>query len=201
MAESTCPRCQQGISRTIPFRFTAIVWCIPTAEDPAISAMRSGRLHGGYCFGHAVATCAACAESFPQQQLCADLLSHREHLCPRCRADLTESVRGHLYGCATLPAEVGQRAREACDAARRLVKQSYQAADRASTRRTCKTHPQCNLPPGPARGRLASTPGSRLKKSPTVPLAVPSGPGTSARRRSRRVGRQGKVVAPRGVIA
>src|SRR5215475_13224113 len=55
----------------------------------------------------------------------------RTHFCPRCRTDLTESIRGHLYGCVTLPAEIRQRAQEARDAARRLVKESQQLTDHA----------------------------------------------------------------------
>ena len=50
-----------------------------------------------YCWGHGVAKCPAYDQSFRQQQLGADLLSHRSHPCPRCRTDLTESLRGHLY--------------------------------------------------------------------------------------------------------
>ena len=45
--------------------------------------------------------------------------------------DLTESMRGHLYSCAMLPEEVRQRAREARDAAGKLIKQARQAADGA----------------------------------------------------------------------
>jgi len=68
---------------------------------------------------------------FRLAQLAADTLGSRTNLCPRCRRDLTESVRGHLYGCAMLPAEVRRRAQEVRDAARRLVKESQVLPERS----------------------------------------------------------------------
>ena len=73
--------------------------------------------------------CTACAKNFRHQELAADLVGHRTNLCPHCRADLTETMRGHLYSCAMLPEEVRRRAREARDAARKLIKQTRQTAD------------------------------------------------------------------------
>jgi hypothetical protein len=61
----------------------------------------------------------------------SDFLGDRTNLCPRCRADLTESLRGHLYACVTLPQEIGRATRAVRDAAQRLVKQSEQQHDRA----------------------------------------------------------------------
>lgn len=77
-----------------------------------------------YCFDHAVAECVSCSQDFRQQELASDLLGNRTHLCPRCRADLTEQLREHLYNCLMLPGEVRRKAREARAAARRLVKES-----------------------------------------------------------------------------
>ena len=74
-----------------------------------------------YCFDHAVAQCASCSQDFRQTELGSDLLGSRTNLCPRCRGDLTERLREHLYSCAMLPGEVRRRAREARAAARRLV--------------------------------------------------------------------------------
>lgn len=84
-----------------------------------------------YCFDHAVTTCPTCSQEFRQYELASDLLGNRTHLCPRCRMDLTERLREHLYGCTLLPAEVRRRAREARAAAQRLVKQSHELSDRA----------------------------------------------------------------------
>jgi hypothetical protein len=84
-----------------------------------------------YCLNHAIARCDACAQSFLLSELTADLLSGRTHLCPRCRRDLTEIVRAHLYGCVVLPAEVRRRAQELRDAAQHLVKESRGLRDQA----------------------------------------------------------------------
>ena len=85
-----------------------------------------------YCSGHVVAHCPGCDLSFRFTQLASDLLGgSRTNLCPRCRHDLTENVRGHLFGCATLPSEVRFKAQAVRDAARRLVKQSQEARDRS----------------------------------------------------------------------
>jgi hypothetical protein len=55
----------------------------------------------------AVADCRPCAEGFRQHELATDLSGNLTHLCPRCRADLTDSIRGHLYACARLPGQCG----------------------------------------------------------------------------------------------
>ena len=59
----------------------------------------------------------------------SEFLGNRTHLCPRCRADLTESLRAHLYTCLTLPEEVRRAAREVRDASQRLIKESGQLQD------------------------------------------------------------------------
>ena len=85
-----------------------------------------------YCSDHYVAHCLGCDIRFRMTELAADpLYSRRTNLCPRCRRDLTESVRAHLYGCALLPAEVRRRAQELREAAQLLVKQSQQVRDKA----------------------------------------------------------------------
>jgi hypothetical protein len=83
-----------------------------------------------FCFDHAVAECASCSQDFRQHELGADLRGNRTNLCPRCRMDLTERLREHLYNCLMLPGEVRRKAREARAAARRLVQES-QLADQA----------------------------------------------------------------------
>jgi hypothetical protein len=80
-----------------------------------------------YCADHVVAQCLSCGLSFRYTELAADPLDgRRTNLCPRCRKDLTENVRSHLYGCAMLPSEVRLRAQAVREAARRLVKQSQE---------------------------------------------------------------------------
>jgi hypothetical protein len=84
-----------------------------------------------YCSGHTVAECLACGRSFRFTELAADPLGSRTNMCPRCRKDLTEHIRAHVYSCSMLPAAVLQRAQAVREAARRLVKQSQELADKA----------------------------------------------------------------------
>ena len=87
-----------------------------------------------YCSDHAVAQCLACDLSFRMMELAADPLDSRTNMCPRCRKDLTENVRTHLYGCAMLPSEVRLRAQAVREAAQRLVKQSQKLVEDADVR-------------------------------------------------------------------
>jgi len=82
-----------------------------------------------YCAGHIVAYCAPCNEKYGFTQLASDLLGGRTNMCPRCRCDLTEQVRAHLFGCVMLPSEVRLRARAVREAAQHLVKESQQLRD------------------------------------------------------------------------
>jgi hypothetical protein len=84
-----------------------------------------------YCSEHTVARCLSCDRDFRMTQLAADLFDGRTILCPRCRADLTENVRGHLFTCVTLPSEIRQRTQDVRDAAQRLIKQSRQTIERS----------------------------------------------------------------------
>ena len=54
------------------------------------------------CWDHVVAECVSCRQGFRQHELAADLFKHRTHLCPRCRTDLTGSIREHLSACGLL---------------------------------------------------------------------------------------------------
>jgi hypothetical protein len=72
-----------------------------------------------YCSDHVVAECVACRLKFRLTELGADPLSTRSNTCPRCRTDLTESARIHLYGCAMLPSELRLRVQAVRDTARR----------------------------------------------------------------------------------
>ena len=85
-----------------------------------------------YCSGHVVARCPACDIPYRYTQLAADMVGgSRTNMCPRCRRDLTEAVRAHLFRCAMLPSEVRLRAQEVREAAQRLVKETHQARDRS----------------------------------------------------------------------
>jgi hypothetical protein len=82
-----------------------------------------------YCFGHAVGYCLGCDLRFRLAELADDAVGGRTTLCPRCRRDLTQSARAHLYGCVMLPAEIRRRAQEVREAAQHLVKESQQLRD------------------------------------------------------------------------
>src|SRR5262249_3459495 len=85
-----------------------------------------------YCSDHAVARCPACADSFRFTELGVDVLGgNRTNLCPRCRTDLTENVRAHLFGCVLLPSDLRQRTQEVRDAAQILIKRSQQLSDQS----------------------------------------------------------------------
>ena len=85
-----------------------------------------------YCSGHVVAGCPICDLSFRYTELASDILGgSRTNMCPRCRQDLTEAVRAHLFRCAMLPSETRRWAQAVREAAQRLVKESHQLTDRA----------------------------------------------------------------------
>jgi hypothetical protein len=84
-----------------------------------------------YCSDHVVTRCLSCDLDFRMTQLAADPFDGRTNLCPRCRKDLTENVRAHVFSCATLPSAIRQRAQEVRDAAQILAKRSQDLSDRA----------------------------------------------------------------------
>src|SRR4029453_17465535 len=85
-----------------------------------------------YCSGHVVARCPACDISCRYTELASDILGgNRTNMCPRCRQDLTEAVRAHLFRCAMLPSEVRLRAQAVREAAQRLGKCAQELRDKA----------------------------------------------------------------------
>lgn len=82
-----------------------------------------------YCSAHIVAHCLSCDLDFRMTQLGADTLRGGTNLCPRCRTDLTQNVRGHLFNCVTLPSEIKQRSRKVREAAQILIKRSQELSD------------------------------------------------------------------------
>jgi hypothetical protein len=85
-----------------------------------------------HCSGHVVARCPTCDSSFRFTELAADVLGGtRSNMCPRCRLELTEDVRAHLFRCEMLPEEIRRTAQAVREAAQELVKESQQLSDRA----------------------------------------------------------------------
>jgi hypothetical protein len=131
VAEPKCSRCIRSISSndTISFDDSQIVHL--DCRRPFELNYEERALLFMFCWGHPVAACVSCSQSFRQHELAADLFDHRTHLCPRCRTDLTVSIREHLFACALVPTEVRWRAEDARDAARRLIKHRHQLSSKA----------------------------------------------------------------------
>src|SRR5262245_40517572 len=83
-----------------------------------------------YCWDHGVVECVPCSRIFRQEELFVSVFGSGMDRCPKCRADLTDGIRAHLYSCSMLPATVRRRAQETRAAAQQLVKQSNQLYDR-----------------------------------------------------------------------
>ena len=129
--QANCPRCSRPISVTDVIQLS-------NGRLQHLDCARSGGLTPEerallfvYCSDHVVARCLSCDISYRYTELAADLFDGRTNLCTRCRADLTENVRGHLFSCVTLPSEIRQRTQDVRDAAQRLIKQSRQTIERS----------------------------------------------------------------------
>src|SRR5438093_7992675 len=124
--KSTCSRCSRMISPgdTIVLRPAGLSHL--DCEQPQRLSAEERDLLFTYCRNHPASKCVACAGDFKLSELASDVLGVLRYLCPRCRRDLTDSVRAHLYGCAMLPEEVRRRAQAAREAAGERVKQSRQ---------------------------------------------------------------------------
>lgn len=124
-----CPLCSQAIAPEDTFVLRSDRLAHLDCKRPQTLSAEERALLFRYCWEHAAAECRPCAKSYRIAELASDMFGGKELLCPRCRADLIDTVRTHLYGCAMLPVAVHQRAREARDVAQRLVKQSRELKD------------------------------------------------------------------------
>ncbi|HKQ60932.1 MAG TPA: hypothetical protein VJS92_06555 [Candidatus Polarisedimenticolaceae bacterium] len=106
MPDSRCPLCNQVISAsdTVAFDGNRIVH-LDCDQLRELNYEERVLLYQ-FCWEHAVAECGACRLRFRQHELAADLFGHRNHLCPKCRVDLTASLRSHLYECVLVPKDV-----------------------------------------------------------------------------------------------
>ena len=133
-----CSKCSQPIALTDNIESSDGRLSHADCERPQVLTPEERALVFIYCGNHVVAYCLSCSEKYRFTELAADLFgsgcmfgSGRTNMCPRCRRDLTEDVRAHVFRCMTLPAEVRFRAQAVREAAQRLVKQAQQASDRA----------------------------------------------------------------------
>ena len=125
----TCPRCSRTITPGDTIVFGAGGPSHWDCQRPRVLSAEERALLFAYCLGHPVGKCIACISDFKLAELVSDVLGGRMHLCPRCRRDLTESVRAHLYDCVTLPKGVRRSAQAMREAAQRLVKGSRHLRD------------------------------------------------------------------------
>jgi hypothetical protein len=129
---ATCPECSRTISPedTIVFRFGILGHL--DCRRPRVLSAEERTLLFIYCRDHQVAECVRCSGRFHLREVASlDSFGVRSHGCPRCHADLTDSIRAHLYGCVKLPVAIRRRAQAAREAARSLVKESHQLSDAA----------------------------------------------------------------------
>ena len=127
-----CSKCSQPIALTDNVESSDGRLSHADCKRPQVLSPEERALVFVYCANHPVAYCLPCNEKYRFTELAADMLgSSRTNVCPRCRRDLTEEVRAHLFRCMMLPTEVRLRAQAVPEAAQRLVKQAHQACDRA----------------------------------------------------------------------
>ena len=124
-----CTKCSQPIAVSDVIESSAGRLSHMDCKRPRMLTAEERALLFVYCFGHAAAYCLGCDLRFRMAELAADALGSGTNLCPRCRRDLTQSARAHLYSCAMLPAEIQRRAKEVREAAQNLVKESKQLRD------------------------------------------------------------------------
>ena len=129
--QAKCSKCSQPISPTDTIESSDGHLSHVDCQRPQMLTTEERALLFLDCSDHAVAHCVDCDLCFRLFELAADMLGSRTNLCPRCRKDLTASVREHLFGCAMLPSQVRLRARAVREAAQRLVTQCHQAGDRS----------------------------------------------------------------------
>src|SRR5215470_4186933 len=123
-AQPKCGRCEQPISANDAFSFDGDHLVHLDCGRPRTVSPEERALLFRHCFDHTVAECATCRQSYRQLELGSDLLNNRVHLCPHCRADLTDSVRAHLYSCVSLPGELRARLHAAREAVGKLIQRS-----------------------------------------------------------------------------
>jgi len=129
---ATCPECSQMFSPedTIVFGHGRIGHL--DCRRPRVLSAEERTVLSIYCRDHRIAQCVRCGEQFHLSQVeSVDSFGIRSHTCRRCHADLTDSIRAHLYSCAMIPPDVRRRAIVAREATRNLVKRRLELQDAA----------------------------------------------------------------------
>jgi len=127
-----CWKCSKPIALTDAIESSAGHLSHVDCKRPQVLTPEERALVFVYCSNHVVTYCVLCDRKYRFTELGADVFGGcRTNVCPRCRTDLTEQVRDHLFRCAMLPSEVRLRAKTVREAAQQLVKEAQQAVDRA----------------------------------------------------------------------
>src|SRR5262249_10802111 len=102
-----CPQCSRIISPEDTFVFGHGLLGHLDCRRPRVLSAEERTLLFLHCRDHKVAECSTCRGQFLLWEVASlDRFGVRLHECLRCHADLTDSLRAHLYGCTMLPAEV-----------------------------------------------------------------------------------------------
>lgn len=129
--QTNCGRCSRPIALTDVIEASDGQLSHADCEQPQGLTAEERTLLFVFCSDHAVAYCVSCGLSFRLMELGADSVAARTNLCPRCRRDLTETARAHIFRCVTLPSELRQRTQEVREAAQHLIKRSQALSDKA----------------------------------------------------------------------
>jgi len=131
MAELTCARCFRVLSPDDVVAADGAGIAHVDCRRPRDLTHQERSLLYGYCWAHPI-DCPACGQSFRLFELDSDPFEYyKRTCCARCRVDLIETVRDHLYTCPLSPEVVRRRVRDTREAARRLVTQARELGDRA----------------------------------------------------------------------
>ncbi len=128
-----CTRCSRTIEPGDTIRFGPSDLSHVDCRRPRVLSAEERALLFLHCCDHAVER-APCASSFRLAELGSDLRGHT-NLCTRCRQDLTDGVRAHLYKCDAISEIVRHRAQAVRVASERLVKESDELGDTADALR------------------------------------------------------------------
>ena len=128
--DANCPLCHQVISPDDTVEFVGYGMAHVDCQRPRGLRPEEHVLLYVYCWDHAIAECAGCAQSFRHEEFGAAPFDSCAYGCRYCGADLTASIRAHLTACAMLPEQLRQRVKEAREVTLRLIERSYQLSDR-----------------------------------------------------------------------
>ena len=130
--QANCAKCAQPIALTDISESHNVQRSHVDCKQPKVLTPEERALVFVYCSGHVVARCPLCDVSYRYNELAAEMIGgSRTNLCPRCRQELTEAVRAHLFRCAMVPAEVRLLGQAVRDAAQLLLKKSEQLRGRS----------------------------------------------------------------------